>query len=74
MESDRLFILVENENRVDVSIWWKFDFDLTLDFGYTTLKQQILSSADIGIGHEVNIDIRCWIDIEFWSHDIATKM
>ncbi len=29
-------ILVEKENRVDISIWRQFDVDLTLDFGYTT--------------------------------------
>ncbi len=28
-------------------------------------------SADVGIGHEINIDIRSWIDIVFWSPDIA---
>ncbi len=36
MMSDRCCILVENENRVDVSIWRQFDVDLMLDFGYTT--------------------------------------
>ncbi len=36
MTSDRCCILIENENRVDVSIWQQFDVDLTLDFGYTT--------------------------------------
>ncbi len=38
MISDRHCILVENENRVDVSIWRQFDVDLTLDFGYTQPK------------------------------------
>ncbi len=36
---DRSCFLVENENRVDLvesSIWREFDFDLMLDFGYTT--------------------------------------
>ncbi len=31
-------------------------------------------SADVGIGHEINIDIRSWIDIVFWSPDIATEI
>ncbi len=26
------------------------------------------------IGHQINIDIGHWIDIEFWSPDIATEM
>ncbi len=43
MTSDRRCILVENENRVDVNIWRQFDIDLTLDFGYTTYKQQNLN-------------------------------
>ncbi len=33
---DRCCILVENENRIDVSIWRQFVVDLMLDFGYTT--------------------------------------
>ncbi len=31
-------------------------------------------SADVGIGHQINIDIRCWIDIEFWSPNVATEI
>ncbi len=31
-------------------------------------------SADVGIGHQFNIDIRRWIYIEFWSPDVATKI
>ncbi len=40
MTSDRRSILVVNENWVYVSIWRQSDIDLTLDFGYTTYKQQ----------------------------------
>ncbi len=29
-------------------------------------------SADVGIGHQINIDIRRWIDIEFWSPNVTT--
>ncbi len=29
-------------------------------------------SADVGIRHQINIDIRRWTDIEFWSPDVAT--
>ncbi len=36
MMSDKCYILVENENRVDVSIWRQFDADLMLDFGDAT--------------------------------------
>ncbi len=33
-----------------------------------------MSADSIGIGLQINIDIRCWIDVEFWSPDITTKM
>ncbi len=26
------------------------------------------------IDYLINTDIRCWIDIEFWSPDVATKI
>ncbi len=62
--------------RTDVTFWLKmkigltsiFDAALTLDFGYTTIS----TSADVGIGRQFNIDIRCWIYIEFWSPDVTT--
>ncbi len=28
--------------------------------------------ADVSIGHQIDIDIRRWIEIEFWSPDVAT--
>ncbi len=31
-------------------------------------------SADVGIGHQFNIDIRRLIYIEFWSPDVTTKI
>ncbi len=31
-------------------------------------------SADVGIGHQFNIDIRRWIYIEFWLSNVATKI
>ncbi len=31
--------------------------------------------SDVSIGHQTNIDIKCWIDIEFWSpSDVTTEM
>ncbi len=71
MASDRRSILFENENWVDISIWRQFGIDLTLYFGYTTKKQQISRSADVGIEHQINIDTKHWTDIEFWSPDVA---
>ncbi len=31
-------------------------------------------SAEVGIGHQINIDIKHWIHIEFWSPNAATKI
>ncbi len=31
-------------------------------------------SADVGIGHQINIDMRCLINIECWSSDVATEI
>ncbi len=59
---------------LDISIWRQFNVDLTLDFGYIIEKQQIPMSTHVVIGHQINIDIRCWIYIEFWSPDVATKI
>ncbi len=31
-------------------------------------------SAEVGIGHQINIDIKHWIDIEVWWPKAATKI
>lgn len=31
-------------------------------------------SADVGIGHQIDVDITYWIDIEFWSPDVEIEI
>ncbi len=47
---------------------------LNTEFWLHNLKNNISTSVDVGIGHQINIDITSWSDIEFWSPDLATEI
>ncbi len=61
--------IVENCQNL-TSNWHWFDVGLTLDFGNFTTQpknNKISTSVGVNIGRQINIDIRCGTEIEFWS-------